>query len=62
MVVFPYANIAMAMSLRFMKQADNIASRRVAEKIGAVLARIKPEDDGSYCAVFELKPEYLQYR
>lgn len=40
--------------------ADNIASRRVAEKIGAVLMRIKPEDDGRYCAVYELKPEYLQ--
>ncbi len=38
---------------------NNIPSRRVAEKIGAVLMRIKPEDDGSRCAVYELKPESL---
>lgn len=47
-------------SLGIYARFDNIASRRVAEKIGAVLVRIKPEDDGSYCAVYELKPEYLQ--
>lgn len=47
-------------SLSVYTNADNIASRRVAEKVGAVLVRIKPEDDGSYCAVYELKPEYLQ--
>ncbi len=46
-------------SLAIYTNADNIASRRVAEKIGAVLVRIKPEDDGRYCAIFELKPEYL---
>jgi RimJ/RimL family protein N-acetyltransferase len=43
-------------SLSIYTNANNIASRRVAEKIGAVLVRIKPEDDGSYCAVYELKP------
>jgi len=42
--------------------ADNMASRRVAEKLGAVLVRIKPEDDGRYCAVYELKPEHLRPR
>lgn len=47
-------------SLGVYASVDNFASRRVAEKIGAVLVRIKPEDDGSYCAVYELKPEYLQ--
>ena len=47
-------------SLSIYTNADNTASRRVAEKIGAVLAQIKPEDDGRYCAVYELKPEYLQ--
>jgi ribosomal-protein-serine acetyltransferase len=46
-------------SLAIYTNADNIASRRVAEKIGAVLVQIKPEDDGRYCAVYELKPEYL---
>ncbi len=30
-----------------------------AEKIGAALVQIKLEDDGSYSAVYELKPEYL---
>lgn len=39
---------------------ENLGSRRVAEKIGAVLVRIKPEDDGRYCAVHELKPEYMK--
>jgi ribosomal-protein-serine acetyltransferase len=47
-------------SLRVYTNADNVASRRVAEKIGAVLLRIKLEDDGSYCAVYDLKPEYLK--
>jgi ribosomal-protein-serine acetyltransferase len=42
-------------SLSIYTNADNIASRRVAEKVGAVLVQIKPEDDGSYCAVYELK-------
>lgn len=46
-------------SLSIYTNAENLASRRVAEKIGAVLERIKPEDDGSFCAIFELKPEYL---
>jgi ribosomal-protein-serine acetyltransferase len=46
-------------SLSIYTNADNTASRRVAEKIGAALVRIKPEDDGRYCAVYELKPEYL---
>jgi ribosomal-protein-serine acetyltransferase len=46
-------------SLSIYTNADNIASRHVAEKIGAVLVQIKPEDDGRYCAVYELKPEYL---
>jgi RimJ/RimL family protein N-acetyltransferase len=46
-------------SLSVYTRAENIASRRVAEKIGAVLLQIKPEEDGSYCAVYELKPEYL---
>jgi len=46
-------------SLSIYTNADNIASRRVAEKVGAVLERIKPEDDGRYCAVYDLKPEYL---
>ena len=40
-------------------RAENFASRRVAEKIGAVLLEIKPEEDGKFCAVHELKPEYL---
>lgn len=46
-------------SISIYVNAENIASRRVAEKIGSVLVRIKPEDDGRYCAVHELKPEYL---
>lgn len=46
-------------SLSIYTNADNIASRRVAEKIGAFLVQIKPEADGSYCSVYELKPEYL---
>jgi ribosomal-protein-serine acetyltransferase len=49
-------------SLSIYTNANNFASRRVAEKVGAVLERIKPEDDGRYCAVFELKPEYLQLK
>jgi RimJ/RimL family protein N-acetyltransferase len=40
--------------------ANNRASRRVAEKIGAVLVKIKPEEDESYCAVYDLKPEDLR--
>ncbi len=43
-------------SLNIYTNVDNGPSRRVAEKIGAVLVRIKPEDDGSFCAVYELKP------
>lgn len=46
-------------SLGVYANADNTASRRVAEKLGAVLVRIKPEEDGSYCAVYERKPEDL---
>jgi RimJ/RimL family protein N-acetyltransferase len=46
--------------LRVYTNAENIVSRRVAEKIGAVLMKIKPEDNGRYCAVYELKPEYLK--
>jgi ribosomal-protein-serine acetyltransferase len=38
-------------------RAENAASRRVAEKIGAVLQQIKPEEDGTRCAVYELKRE-----
>ena len=44
-------------SLRIYTRVENLASRRVAEKLGAVLVGIKPEEDGSYCAVYELKPE-----
>jgi len=47
-------------SLTVYTNADNSASRRVAEKVGAVLVRIKPEADGRYCAVYELKPENLE--
>ena len=47
-------------SLSVYTNVGNIASRRIAEKVGAVLVRIKPEDDGIYCAVYELKPEFLQ--
>jgi ribosomal-protein-serine acetyltransferase len=36
--------------------AQNMASRRVAEKIGAILTQIRPEDHGIYCAVYELRP------
>ena len=46
-------------SLSIYTKVENIASRRVAEKIGAVQVQFKPEDDGSHCAVYELKPEYL---
>ena len=46
-------------SLNIYAKVNNIPSRRVAEKVGAVLVRIKPEDDGSFCAVYELKPESL---
>jgi ribosomal-protein-serine acetyltransferase len=49
-------------SLGVCTNADNAASRRVAEKIGAVLIRIKSEDDGSSCAVYELKEECLLSR
>jgi len=42
-------------SLAIYTNADNQASRRVAEKIGAALVRIKPEADGVLCAVYELK-------
>lgn len=47
-------------SLRIYTNAENIASRRVAEKIGAKLARIKAEENGVFCAVYKLKPEDLQ--
>jgi ribosomal-protein-serine acetyltransferase len=47
-------------SLSIYTRANNLASRRVAEKIGAALMQIKPEEDGNYCSVFELKPEYLR--
>jgi RimJ/RimL family protein N-acetyltransferase len=40
-------------------RAENSASRRVAEKIGATLVEIRLEEDGRYCAVYELKPENL---
>ena len=46
-------------SLGVYTNADNLASRRVAEKIGAVLVQIKPENDGGRCAVYDLKPEHL---
>ena len=42
-------------SLSIYTRAENLASRRVAEKIGAVLQQVKREEDGVYCAVFELK-------
>ena len=47
-------------SLLIYTNANNRASRRVAEKIGAVLMKIKPEEDGRFCAVYELKPEDLR--
>jgi len=47
-------------SLLIYTNANNRASRRVAEKIGAVLMKIKPEKDGRFCAVYELKPEDLR--
>jgi len=40
-------------------RAENIASRRVAEKIGARLDQIRPEENGILCAVYELKPTDL---
>lgn len=46
-------------SLNIYARVDNLPSRRVAEKLGAVLVRIKPEEVGSDCAVYELKPEML---
>ncbi len=46
-------------SLRIYTNAENIASRRVAEKIGAVLVQIKQAANGIYCSVYELKPENL---
>lgn len=46
-------------SLNIYARVENVASRRVAEKLGAVLVRIKPEEDGRDCAVYELKPESL---
>jgi len=47
-------------SLSIYTNANNRASRRVAEKIGAELVKIKTEEDGSFCAVYELKPGDLQ--
>ena len=47
-------------SLNVYTNANNWASRRVAEKIGAVFVKLKPEGEGIFCAVFELKPEYLR--
>lgn len=46
-------------ALSIYTRVENAASRRVAEKIGAVLLSIRFEEDGVYCAVYELKPEYL---
>lgn len=43
-------------SIHIYTKANNIPSRRVAEKLGASLLRIKSDDDGSDCAVYELKP------
>ena len=43
-------------SLSIYTNAKNIASRRVAEKIGAVLVKIKPEGNGIFSARYELKP------
>ena len=47
-------------SLVIYTNANNIASRRVAEKIGAVVELIKPEEDGQYCAVYKLMPGELR--
>ena len=47
-------------SLGVYTNANNAASRRVAEKLGTVLIQIKPEEDGSYCAEYEMKPEDLR--
>jgi len=47
-------------SILIYTNAENKASRRVAEKIGAELANIKPEENGIFCAVYELKPEDLR--
>lgn len=44
-------------SLSIYAKTDNTPSRRVAEKIGAVLVRTKIENDGSCCAVYELKSD-----
>jgi RimJ/RimL family protein N-acetyltransferase len=46
-------------SLSIYTMVENVASRRVAEKLGAVFVRIKTEEDGRDCAVYELKPEAL---
>jgi RimJ/RimL family protein N-acetyltransferase len=46
-------------SLQIYTNTENIASRRVADKIGAKLVQIKAEEDGVFCAVYELKPEDL---
>ena len=43
-------------------RAENIASRRVAEKIGAKLIQIRPEENGILCAVYALKPADLLQR
>ena len=46
-------------SLGIYTNANNAASRRVAEKLGAVLIQIKREEGGRYCAVYELRPQDL---
>lgn len=43
-------------SLRIYTNAENVASRRVAEKIGAKLTQIKAEENGVFCAVYKLMP------
>jgi ribosomal-protein-serine acetyltransferase len=46
-------------SLRIYTNAKNMASRRVAEKMGAKLDRIKAEENEVFCAIYKLKPADL---
>lgn len=48
-----------APALTIYTNAVNAASRRVAEKIGAVLVQVRREENGVDCAVYELRRDHL---
>lgn len=47
-------------ALHIYTRVENAASRRVAEKLGALLVEIRPEPDGRCCAVYALQPANLR--